>query len=256
MAEQREARFLIHDEPQYLLVRAGGEPSPLYGPADPENHEDLGAFTRNAPLDDDGLVLPADLADALCSWSLSRPSDGFPSRRHMRRYVERGLEIARAVARRLGPAWVVRYWDERQGGAKFVCWGCGRLDWALEEHGEPPHPLHIVVEGEFTWYPLRAEGFGDFAPDGPVGSLHLSEELVADLYAWAKSIDATVNLDLRDREDGKYDDEWERLFHEGTELARRVAHELGPARKVTYKGLANGGTAAMTSVTWQGDRRV
>ncbi len=41
MAEQREARFLIHDEPQYLLVRAGGEPSPLYGPADPEDHEGL-----------------------------------------------------------------------------------------------------------------------------------------------------------------------------------------------------------------------
>jgi hypothetical protein len=174
----------------------------------------------------------------------------------LRKHVERGLELAQALARHLGPAWVVRYWDERQGGATFVCWGCGRLDWALEEHGEPPHPLHIVVEGEFTWYPLRAEGFGDFAPDGPVGSLHLSEELVADLYAWAKSIDATVNLDLRDREDGKYDDEWERLFHEGTELARRVAHELGPARKVTYKGLANGGTAAMTSVTWQGDRKV
>ncbi|MFJ1606472.1 hypothetical protein ACIOHS_24310 [Streptomyces sp. NPDC088253] len=247
---------MIHDEPRHLLVRARGEPSPLYEPEDPRDYEDLGAFTRNTPLNDDGSALPADLADALRSWSLSRPSDGFPSRRHMRKYVERGLEVARAVARHLDCAWVVRYWDEGQARAKFVCWGCGRLDWALDEHGEPPHPLHIVVEGEFTWYPLRAQGFGDFAPDGPVGSLHLSEELVAGLYAWSKSIDATVNLYLRDREEGKYDDEWQRQFREGRELARRVAHELGPARKVTYRGLANGGQAAMTSVTWQGDQEV
>lgn len=243
----------IGHEPRHLLVRALGAPSPLYG-TDAGPLAEVADFTQSVPVD--SLGLPDESARELLSWSQTRPPGGFTARPALRKHVERGLELARAVARHLGPAWVVRYWDERQARAKFVCWGCGRLDWALEEHGEPPHPLHIVVEGEFKWYPLRAEGFGDFAPDGPVGSLRLSEELVADLYAWAKSIDTTVNLDLRDREDGKYDDEWERLFHAGTELARRVAHELGPARKVTYKGLANGGPAAMTSVTWRGDRDV
>ncbi|WP_275461802.1 hypothetical protein [Streptomyces noursei] len=112
------------------------------------------------------------------------------------------------------------------------------------------------MEGEFTFGPLRSEGFGDFLPDDPSAGLTLSDGLVAALYGWAKTIDVTLNLDLRDREDGKYDAEWERLFHEGAELARRVAQELGPARTVTYKGLANGGLAAITSVTWQGDRQV
>ena len=56
--------------------------------------------------------------------------------------------------------------------------------------------------------------------------------------------------------DGKYDDAWQQLFDTGTDLARRVAHELGPARRVTYKGLANSGLARLTSVTWQGDREL
>jgi hypothetical protein len=40
------------------------------------------------------------------------------------------------------------------------------------------------------------------------------------------------------------------------DLAKRVAHELGPARTVTYKGLANGGLAALTSITWQGNQQL
>ncbi|MFI6015526.1 hypothetical protein ACIBAG_43340 [Streptomyces sp. NPDC051243] len=65
-----------------------------------------------------------------------------------------------------------------------------------------------------------------------------------------------MNLDLRDLVDGKYEGEWERLFREGEELARRLAHELGPDRTVTYKGVAHGGPAALTAVTWQGCRRL
>ncbi|MET9758500.1 hypothetical protein ABZ016_05500 [Streptomyces sp. NPDC006372] len=42
----------------------------------------------------------------------------------------------------------------------------------------------------------------------------------------------------------------------GRGLSERLAREIGPARTVTYQGVANGGLAAMTSVTWQGDRRL
>lgn len=146
--------------------------------------------------------------------------------------------------------------DERHGTAKWVCWSCDRLHWERDYHSAPPPPVHITVEGEFKFGPLRAEGFGDFAPDDPAAALALSDDLVAALYTWAKAIDTTVNLDVRDREEGKYDDEWQRLFREGRGLAQQVARELGPTRTVTYKGLANGGLVAMTSVTWEGDREL
>ncbi|MFI9075736.1 hypothetical protein ACIGW8_04375 [Streptomyces sioyaensis] len=148
----------------------------------------------------------------------------------------------------------MRYWDERRRTAKWVCWGCDRLHWERDSQGTPPHPVDLTVEGEFTSGPLRSDGFGDFFRDEPAAALDLSDDLVADLYAWAKSIDATLNLDLRDREEGTYDDEWQRLFREGREPAKRVAHELGPARRATYKGLAHGGPAALTSVAWHGER--
>ncbi|MFJ5675904.1 hypothetical protein [Streptomyces sp. NPDC093097] len=247
---------MTFEEPHYVLVQARGEPSALYEPEEPGAHEDLGAFTRHLALDDDRLLLPADLADALRSWSLSRPPGGFASRPDLRKHVKQGLAIAQRLARHLGPSWAVRYWDERHRTAKWACWGCDRLLWERDSHGTPPHPVHLTVEGEFTFGPLRSEGFGDFFPDDPAAALPLSDGLVAALSTWAKTIDTTLNLDVRDREAGKYDAEWERLFHEGAELARRVAHELGPARTVTYKGLANGGLAALTSLTWQGDRQL
>ncbi|MFF4568739.1 hypothetical protein [Streptomyces sp. NPDC001410] len=103
----------------------------------------------------------------------------------MCKYVRRGREIARRVARFLGPRWVVRYWDEQHQGEKFVCWGCDRLHWIIDAHGDPPHPLDITVEGEWGLQPRRR----------PVSS------------PW-------------------------------------------------YEGLANGGLAALTSVTWQGDHQV
>ncbi|PAZ16882.1 hypothetical protein CLM62_05240 [Streptomyces sp. SA15] len=247
---------MTRQEPRHVLVQARGEPSPVYEPEDAGAYEDLGAFTRDVPLDDDRLALPADLTDALRAWALARPPEGFTSRPDLRKHDKQGLATAQRLARHLGPAWVVRYWDERHRTAKWVCWGCDRLHWERDSHGTPPHPVDLTVEGEYKFGPLRSEGFGDFFPDDPAAALDLSDGLVADLYAWAKSIDTTLNLDLRDREDGKYDAEWERLFGEGAELARRAAHELGPDRTVTYKGLAHGGLAALTSITWQGDRQL
>ncbi|MGW3630294.1 hypothetical protein ACWD7F_09050 [Streptomyces sp. NPDC005122] len=244
------------EEPRDLLVQARGEPSPLYEWEVPGAYEDLGAFTRNVPLDDGRLDLPAELADALRSWSLSRPPEGFTSRPELRKHVRQGLAVTRRLAGRLGPSWPVRYWDERHRTAKWVCRRCDRLHGERDSHGTPAYPVDLTVEGEFRFAPLRADGFGDFFPDDPAAGLNLSGELVAGLYAWAKGIDTTVNLDLRDRVEGKYDGEWERLFRLGEDLAGRVAHELGPGRTVTYRGLAHGGLAAMTSVGWQGDRQL
>lgn len=244
------------EEPRLLLVRARSEPSPLYEPYEGGGSGDLDVFTLNVPLDDSRFGLPKDLADALNAWSSSRPAEGFPSRPHLRKHVKQGLAVARMLARHLGPAWAVRHWDERHRSAKWVCWGCDRLHWERDSHGTPPHPLDLVVEGEFGSWPLRAEKFGNFAPDDPAAALHLSDGLVADLYTWATAIDTTLNLHIRDRQDDRHEPEWERLFREGKDLARRLAHELGPARKVTYKGLANGGLAALTYLTWRGDREV
>ncbi|MFE2276148.1 hypothetical protein ACFXAE_02495 [Streptomyces sp. NPDC059454] len=247
---------MTFDEPGHVLVHARGEPSPLYEPQDAAAHDDLGTFTREVPLDDDRLDLPEKLADALRSWSLSRPSGDLASRPVLRKHAERGSAIARRLARHLGPSWVVRYRDERHRTATWVCWGCDRPHGEHDSHSAPPHPVRITVEGEYKFAPLRSDGFGDFFPDDPSAALDLSDGLVSSLHAWATEIDTTLNLDLRDREEGKYDSAWQRLFHRGSELAQRVAHELGPARTVTYKGVAHGGLAAMTSVTWQGDRQV
>ncbi|MFI6015527.1 hypothetical protein ACIBAG_43345 [Streptomyces sp. NPDC051243] len=89
------------EEPRHLLVRARGGPSPRYEAEDPWAIEDLGAYTRDVPLDDDRPALPAELADALRSWSLSRPPDGFASRAELRGHVEQGLTLARRL--RSGP---------------------------------------------------------------------------------------------------------------------------------------------------------
>jgi hypothetical protein len=248
---------MTQEEPRHVLVHARHEPSPLYEP--PVGgwwEEDTTSFSVNIPLEDPALALPAYLSEDLRSWSLSSPSEGFASRVDMREHVERGLGVARRLARHLGPSWAVRYWDAHQRTMKWLCWGCDRLHWERDRHGAPPHPVDITVEGEFKYGPLRSEGFGDFFPDDPAAGLALSDGLVTALYTWAKDIDDTMNRDLRDREDGKYDAVWQRLFHAGADLARRVAHELGPARKVTYKGVAHGGLEALTSVTWQGDREL
>lgn len=246
---------MTQEEPRYLLVHARGEPSPLYElSGSGGSAEDIASFSVGIPLEDPALALPPDLAEALRSWSPSPLPEG--SRSELRRHAAQGLALAGRLARHLGPSWAVRHRDANRGRAEWVCWSCDRLHRGLDSEGTPLHPVDITVEGEFRYGPLRAEGFGDFGPDDPTAGLTLSDDLAAALYTWARSIDDTLNLELRDREDGKYDAEWQRLFHTGADLARRVAHELGPARKVTYRGLANGGLAALTRVTWRGDREL
>ncbi|WP_405899960.1 hypothetical protein OG242_23050 [Streptomyces sp. NBC_00727] len=243
------------EKPHDLLVQARGEASPLYTSPDGA-YADLDSFTRNVPLNDDQLILPPGLTEALGSWAVSRPSEGFGSRAAARKHAARGLKVTQGLASHLGPSWAIRYWDEPHGTAKWVCWGCDRLHWERDSHDTPPHPIDIAVEGEFKFGPLRSDGFGDFFPDDPAAALALSEAMVADLYSWARGIDAEMNAYLRDRNEARYQDVAFRQFREGEELARRVAHELGSMRKVTYRGMAHGGPATFTSVTWQGDRKV
>ncbi|WP_405938911.1 hypothetical protein OG338_21760 [Streptomyces sp. NBC_00726] len=242
------------EKPRALLVRARGEASPLYTSSEGAD-ADVDSFTRHVPLDDASLLLPADLAEALGFWAASRPPEGSGSRAAVRKHAARGLKVTQGVARHLGPSWAVRYWDEPHGTTKWVCWGCDRLHWERDSHGTPPHPVDISVEGEFKFGPLRSDGFGDFFPDDPAAALALSGALVADLYAWARSIDDGMNAYLQDRDEAGYQDIALRQFREGEDLARRVAHELGDLRKVTYRGMAHGGPATLKSVTWQGDRK-
>ncbi|MEV0276368.1 hypothetical protein AB0I22_08300 [Streptomyces sp. NPDC050610] len=224
-------------EPRHLLVRAQGDRSPLYASND-GLFADTSGFVRNVPVDHPALGLThGDLARQLTTWSESRPPVGSAARPALREHVKKGLETAQAPARYLGPTWAVRYWDERHGTTKFACWGCLRPHWTLDPHDSPRHPLHITVEGEYKWHPLRAEGFGDFAPDDQAAALGLSEELVADLYAWAAEIDAAMETWLRNRDDAELEAAYERLRGDGSQLAERLGRELGPGRTVTYRGL-------------------
>ncbi|WP_225099542.1 hypothetical protein [Streptomyces sp. CoH27] len=202
------------------------------------------------------LFIRAGAGRSLTEWAQSFADGGFASRPALRKHVKRGLEIARRAARFLGPRWVVRYWDEQHQDEKFVCWGCDRFHWTADTHANPPHPLDITVEGEAGMDPLRAEASGYFAPDDPAAGLHLPDDLVTAFKAWVRQIDKTLELDLPYQEEDRHDDEWQRLFREGRDLSEQLARELGPARTVTYKGLANGGPATLTSETWQGDRQV
>ncbi|WP_372409670.1 hypothetical protein [Streptomyces luteireticuli] len=226
-----------HDaDPRHLLVRALGEQSPLYVP-ETEIHPDVPDFTCNVRGDDPALGVPEDLVRSLASWAMSRPAAGFASRPELRKHVKEGREKAQLLAAHLGPAWVVRYWDEQHESAKFVCWGCRRLHWTLGAHGDPPHPLHVIVQGEYRWYPLRAEGFEDFAPDDPAAALGLSDSLVDDLYKWSADVDANMDLYLQEREEDEREARKEELERRGEALAARVVQEVGPGRTVTYRGV-------------------
>lgn len=223
-------------EPLHLVVRAQGGGSPLCT-AEDQGDGDLAEFTHALALDDPALGLPGQLAEQLASWSRAFAPGGFASRPELRKHTKRGVELAQSLASHLGPAWVVRYWDASHDTAKFVCWGCGRLHWMLDPHGSPPHPLHITVQGEYKWYPLRADGFEDFAPDDPAAALGLSDELVDDLYEWAHDVDAAMNQWLQDRDDDRDNARRRELDLRGRQLAERLRREIGPARTVTYGGV-------------------
>ncbi|GAA0631816.1 hypothetical protein GCM10009535_04260 [Streptomyces thermocarboxydovorans] len=236
------------NDPAQLLIRAQGDASPLYA-TDAGPLPRIEDFTRSLPVTAEELGLPEELAHRLTEWNRARPAGGFEDRARLRKHVKQGLETARAVAQHLGPLWTVRFWDERRQDEKFLCWGCDQFHWTIDAHGTPPHPLDITVEGEYGLYPLHAEGLGSFAPDDPAAGLRLTEDLVSAFYEWKQAIETTLV------EDGD-DERWRELFRRGKELSERLAHELGPARTVTYRGIANGGLAALTSVTWQGDRQL
>src|SRR3954453_16367087 len=104
-----EPRMTSMRAPHHLLVRAQGDDSLLYLP-DEEGTEDLSRFTRSVPLDDPWLGLTEFLGEQLTSWSRARPLRGSESRQTVRRRAKQGLEVAQALARYLGPQWVVRYW--------------------------------------------------------------------------------------------------------------------------------------------------
>ncbi len=197
----------------------------------------LESFTVNVPLDDPELHLPVKLADQLREWSQARPAEGFRKGPELRKHVKTGLIAARALARHLGATWAVRYFDDRHETTKFVCWGCDRLHWNLYPHDEPPHPLHIAVQAEYHWSPLRAEGFGDFLPDDPAAGLRLSDELVDGLYKWSRDVDALLDHQLATREENP--DAWEELSLHGLRLAKQLAREVEPGRTVAYEGIVN-----------------
>lgn len=220
---------------RHLLIRAQGGTSPLYT-TDEAGRADMDAFTRNLPIDDPCLSLSDRLAGEVAAWFRARPQGGSAPGPEQRRHALDGLALSQSLAAYLGPQWTVRYWDEVHGTVKILCWGCRRLHWGLDD--TPSYPVHIVVEGEYKWYPLRADGFGDFAPDNPAAALHLSDGLVADLYQWAKDIDANMELYLKERDDDSDDARRRALEQRGERLAERVDRETGPGRIVTYAGLA------------------
>ncbi len=223
-------------EPRELLVKANNDGSPLHS-APGVVLRSIEGFTHKLALSDLAPALPVALADRLSVWSRARPSSGSTEGSVLREHAEAGLEVSRELAQHLGPAWIVRYWDERHSTAKFVCWACLQLHWGRDPHEAPQPPEHIVVAGEFAWAPLRAEGIGDFLPDDPVAGLDLSEGLTADLYRWSGDIDDSMELYLQDRDEDAADARRWDLDHRGAVLADRLACEISPGKTVSYGGL-------------------
>ncbi|WP_159393754.1 hypothetical protein [Streptomyces sp. NRRL F-5755] len=225
------------EAPRHLLVRARGDGFPLYTSTEGSHANAPDDFTVCLLAGDPDLGLPQNLVHDLLSWNAALPLEGPAAKARMRKHVSTGRELAQSVAQHLGPAWVVRYWDARHGTAKFVCWGCARLHWTLDSHGNPPHPLRITMMAEYRWGPFRAEEFGDFMPDDPAAGLNLPDDLVADLYTWAGDFDAEMNRYVADRDEERHAAQRIELERRGEELAHRVAGALGPGRTVTYAGL-------------------
>ncbi|WP_269858232.1 hypothetical protein [Streptomyces sp. RPT161] len=226
-----------HIAPRHILVRANGGASPLHMPSGAWSDPAVESFTAHVGLDDSELQLPTELADQLRKWSQARPEGGFTKGPELRNHVKAGRNAARALARHLGAEWVVRYFDDSHGTAKFVCWGCDRLHWSRYADDEPPHPLHVAVQAEYRWGPLRAEGFGDFLPDDPAAGLRLTDELVEGLYAWSRDVDALLDRQLATREVEPA--AWEALSVHGLRLAGRLAGEIEPGRTVSYEGIVH-----------------
>jgi hypothetical protein len=80
------------------------------------------------------------------------------------------------------------------------------------------------------WWDNEPGKIGNIPPD----ELGLSEELAGDLWTWAGAFDATLNRDDPPKS-GFSSVEAERGFYErGSQLAERVADELGAKAAVRY----------------------
>ncbi|WP_030674474.1 hypothetical protein, partial [Streptomyces rimosus] len=226
------------EAPRQLLVRARGDDSPLYTSTAGFHADTPEDFTIGLSTGDPALRLPEGVMHRLTSWNAELPPEGFTVKASLRKHVRIGRGLAQSVAQHLGPPWAVRYWDAQHGTAKFVCWGCSRLSWTQDLHGNPPHPLHMTIMAEYKWGPFRAEGFGDFMPDDPAAGLALPGDLVDDLYTWANDFDTEMNKYLAERDEDAYNARRSELESRGEELTRRVACVLRPGRTVTYASLA------------------
>lgn len=102
-------------------------------------------------------------------------------------------------------------------------------DSALDQTGLPASSRRFKLMADYGTYPLWAmdDGLiGDFSPQ----DLGVSEELTADLWAWANAFDASLNRD--DPANSHWSAErFRQHVDEGLALARRVKREL-PHREV------------------------
>ncbi|MFG2859372.1 hypothetical protein [Streptomyces sioyaensis] len=102
-------------------------------------------------MSDSELSLPEDLADALRSWSLSRPPGGFASRPDLRKHVKQGLAVARRLARHLGPHEWQRLFREGRELAKRVAHELGparRVTYKGLAHGGLAFLTSVTWQGD------------------------------------------------------------------------------------------------------------
>lgn len=179
---------------------------------------DLGA---GVSPDDPGLALSQDVAEAVRAWCAT-PGDG-----------KRGVTAALGfrVAAELGPEWALSCHDELHGSTHLVCWQCGAFHWYSKPHPVRQLPRVLQVRGQYAHGPLRAEGFGDFAPDDPTAGLQLSPGLVDDFYAWSQAVGRQAEYGTPDGPD---------LDAKGVALTSRLASELGCDWTVEYLALEYG----------------
>nr|WP_134002888.1 hypothetical protein [Streptomyces sp. 846.5] len=95
----------------------------------------------------------------------------------------------------------------------------------------PELPRVVQVKGQYAYWPLRAEGVGDFAPDDPTTGLELTAGLVDDFYAWSQAVRRQAQYGTPDGPD---------LDARGAALADRLATELGHGWTVEYLALEHG----------------
>ncbi|WP_375187156.1 hypothetical protein [Sphingobium yanoikuyae] len=95
--------------------------------------------------------------------------------------------------------------------------------------------MQIKVMADYGCAPLwwdegSPEKMGDIQPD----SLGLSDGLCADLWAWSKDYDATLNVDDPSRSGFRSSADEQAFEERGRQLTERLAGELEPEAKVRY----------------------